>query len=774
MKRSKLYFQIGVAVVLIIICVFFCGGVAYFLYKSDSGSAGVFATLIGIPLTMVIAFVPFVLSKFQKDTLIEKYLNDEHFVDRDIEYTKLTSLLQNDADRIIYINGKFGMGKSLFMKMSCDRINYTDRKRWKSYAAVYFNNNHTKTITQAISDKFCGRLNASVTDISKRLDNATLRKNSILFIDNIYEIDLVECTEFAKAFINCNKNNQVVIAVDSNDDTFHICPGRFGETEIDLLAHSYNIEIEQSERYEISELSNGYPVYARYSVEAYTRGIKVIDYNNLENYIEVLINSLNDLERISLSLIICLSQILQDGVEIKIIFGINNCITRPVIKRLITCSLIDVYKEKIYTDKLISLKCMDFLSEYINESYKKIYQYYKDMSDTSYLALIAALKSDFEYDYSRIKEILHKQYEDNNFYLLIDIGELEFEGKINPHLREDKDCWTYVRYYYLKSLLELGLYDRARAVVDNYDNKFNILNIKDDIDFEYQYLLVDLDHLTNYLKNAITFSDALLKKASNKMQKIKCQYLYAHCLRHIGEDLEQAYAIFTELANDTDYKNDKIKIRSIYSAASIKMFQGDSNYPYENTFDRIEQIMYKDARNEAWKPYVARHKAIYEYKICKHFEKAEQILQETIRSLEVAPLRIKYDIYFELGEIYRMRNNDSSNYEKSFNYYLEAAQFAKRVHDYNLHSNSQLGIMLLNIKYCYEIDNNILRSIISETHKIGLNINYNCAMFVKYLTDNESIPEDVVSYWEKMKYSDLLFLSSKSKSEKCNLKLTVM
>lgn len=82
--------------------------------------------------------------------------------------------------------------------------------------------------------------------------------------------------------------------------------------------------------------------------------------------------------------------------------------------------------------------------------------------------------------------------------------------------------------------------------------------------------------------------------------------------------------------------------------------------------------------------------------------------------------------------------------------------------------------MLLNIKYCYEIDNNILRSIISETHKIGLNINYNCAMFVKYLTDNESIPEDVVSYWEKMKYSDLLFLSSKSKSEKCNLKLTVM
>lgn len=27
------------------------------------------------------------------------------------------------------------MGKTLFMKMSCDRINYADRKKWKSYAA---------------------------------------------------------------------------------------------------------------------------------------------------------------------------------------------------------------------------------------------------------------------------------------------------------------------------------------------------------------------------------------------------------------------------------------------------------------------------------------------------------------------------------------------------------------------------------------------------------------------------------------------------------------
>lgn len=317
MKRSKWFFQIGIVSMLTLICVLFLGCTAYFLYTNNSGIASVFATLMGIPLTIGITLWSFIFSKLQKEVLIERYLNDEHFVDRDAEYVKLMNLIQSGQEKIIYISGNFGMGKTLFMKMSCDRINYADRKKWKSYAAFYYNNNHTKTIMQALSNKFCGQSNTSITDISKRLNNATFKKNSILFIDNIYEIDLIECIEFAKAFINCNKNNQVVIAVDSNNNTFHIYPGKFGETEIKLLAHSYNIKIEQAERCEISELSNGYPVYARYSVEAYTKGIKIVDYNNLENYIEELINSLNNLEKASLSLIICFSQLLQDGVEAK-------------------------------------------------------------------------------------------------------------------------------------------------------------------------------------------------------------------------------------------------------------------------------------------------------------------------------------------------------------------------------------------------------------------------------------------------------------------------
>lgn len=774
MKKAKLYFKKAILIVLASICILFFAITAYFLYKKDSGYAGVFATLMGIPLTIFIAIVPVIFKKWQGNGMVEKQLNDVHFVDRDVEYTKLANLIQCHDDRIIYIAGNFGMGKTLFIKMACDRINYSDKKRWKSYTSFYFNNNHTKGITQSISDKFCGQPNASVLDISKKLHNATLQKNIILFIDSISEIDLNECTEFARAFIKCNRNNQIVIAVDSNDDEFHISPGKFQENEVELLAHSYDIEMKPSDIYEISELSNGYPVYARYSVEAYRKGVKIADYNNLDNYIAKLVDSLNDLEKSSLSLIICLGLLLQDEIETKLLLGVDNRISRRIIRKLATYSLINIYKEKIYTDRLISLKCLECLAEYKNASYEKIYNYFKGMLDTNYIALVAALKSDFSYDHRLIKEILHKQYDDGKFYLLIDIGEIEFAGQINPHLREDKECWMFVRYYYLKSLLELGLYDRAREVVDNYDIQFNLLDIKDDISFEYQYLLVDLDHLTNYLKDAIAFSEGLMQKSTNNLQLAKCQYLFAHCLQHVGEELDRAFAIFTTLADNIDYKDDKIRIRSIYSAASIKMFQGNINYPYEKAFEKIEQIMNADEKNVTWMPYVARHKAIYEYKICKNIDNAEQILLDTIKLLEVTPLRIKYDIYFELADIYRLKECTVNNYESSVNYYLEAAQFAKRSHDYNLESNAQLGLALLNLKYGYDVDIDALRDIIIETHKIGLNINYNNALYVKYLANSETIPKELVSYWKKMQYSDLLSFISKSKSEKYNIKLTVM
>lgn len=66
MKRSKWFFQIGIASMLTLICVLFFGYTAHFLYKNNSGTAGVFATLMGIPLTIGITLWSFIFSKLQK------------------------------------------------------------------------------------------------------------------------------------------------------------------------------------------------------------------------------------------------------------------------------------------------------------------------------------------------------------------------------------------------------------------------------------------------------------------------------------------------------------------------------------------------------------------------------------------------------------------------------------------------------------------------------------------------------------------------------------
>ena len=773
MNKYKLHLLRFLTVLLIISSMILLILLIYSLLIHNQDTASFFVGLIALQLTVLLPLISYVHKIPKKNILIEPKLNDEHFVDRANEYEQLSYLLHNSDERIFYIRGQYGMGKSLFAKMVCDKINFTEKRDWKKYYAYYYNYTKKQKIETAIGEKFCERSNATISEISTYLNRFNLKGKCILFIDNISEIERFEVEEFAKAFIKCYEQNRVVISIDSNEHEFHISPGKFGVQEIALLAESYNHEIEDSDKSKLSNLSNGYPVYARYNVEAFIKGVNILEYGDLEQYIEKLIISLETLEKETLTLIICITTLLQDGIKVQTIYGLDHRIAKPILKKLNTFSLINICKDVIYTDKLIVQKCVEFLSEYKSSSYNKIFTYYKNMNNYEYLALAAALKSDFNFDFNFLISELHKQYQTNNFYLLISLGELEKSGKINPLIRENKEGLFYLRYYYLKSLLELGLYGEARKIVDSYNyqynESFNIKGISSEAEFEYQYILVDLDHLTNHFEDALIFSEALYQKAFNKEQKAQCQYLYAHCIRHMGQDLEYACKVFENLMNDTEYYNDKIRLRSIYSIISIKVFQNDMCFNYEDSFHKIDQIIYSNSKNETWLPYVNRHKAIYAYKKKKNFKEAEKILLDTKAVLEVTSLRIKYDIYFELGEIYRISQIAPDNYAISLKYYEESLDFAQRVGDFNLLSNSEMGILLLNLKYGVAITESTPLNIMEKSKKMKLNINYNSALFIHYLIKNEQIPEGLITYWK-----ELFSLALENKSEQLNLKLTVM
>lgn len=733
--------------------------------------------LCAIAISISGLLIPYILKTTKKTVIFEPKLFDEHFVDRENEYNTIKRLINQQNEKIVYITGERGMGKTSFVKMLCDKVNFHDIKNWKKYSAFYYQHDQKRKIENGISESYKIENNSSIMALSMFFHKYPAKKHCILVIDNINNIEKNDAVEFAKAFINCNRNNNVIIVIDSINKDSNIYPSEFNVPEIQLLANSFNINISEKEQHHLSEMSYGYPVYARFNVEAYSKGKKISDFDDINHYISMLVTSLSPLQQKILSLIITITQMLDTAIPEEELIKIDRIITRAHINDLLLTSLIQIRKEAIFIDNLIGNMCMNYLSEYADESYHKIYTHYINICGCEDLALRAALYADFKIDISFVCNQLELQYKKGNFYLLIEIGKLDNSDKINSHVREDKECWTRIKYFYLKSLLELGLYNEAREIVDNanqyINNKINIMSINTKLDFEYQYALIDLEHLTNHFEDACLFSETLIEKATEQIQSAKCQYLTAHCLRHMGNELDKAYDIFMELGNSKEQIDDKIKLRSLYSAASIKMFQNDLNYSYEETFDQIDDILNADIDNDIWSPYVNRHKAIYTYKIKRNYKGAEKILLKAIKQLEVTALRIKYDIYFELAEVYRLYYDEQDSFGKSIDYYTKAVDYANSVGDINLLSNCQMGIILLQLKYgCYNSDINI-SDIVEKTQKCKLNINYNNAIYIQHLIDCQEISDELIIYWEKLKYADLL-LAAKNKSAKFDLKLTVM
>lgn len=747
------------------------------LYIGNTGYIGGHIALLGISVAILTPILRYLLKTLEEVVAFELKLFDEHFVDRDIEYNTIKRMIHQQNERIIYITGRRGMGKTHFAKMLCDKVNFHDVKEWTKYSAFYYQHDKKQKIEIGLSKLYNLEKSFSIVSLSKFFHTYPAKKHCILIIDNIGNIEKNDAVEFAKAFIGCNTNNVVILVIDSADMDADIYPSKFEISEIQLLADSFNVNIPEKKQQQFSEMSCGYPVYARFNVEAYSKGKDADDFTDMSQYIEKLIEALNPLRQDILSLIIIITQMIHDAISMEELTAIDRRITKACLNDLALTSLIQIHKDKIYVDNLIGNICMGYLSEYIDDNYRRIYTHYVNIYDYNYLALSAALHANCAIDINFVCEQLEVQYNKGNFYLLVTFGKLDSSNKINAHVRENRECWTKVKYFYLKSLLELGLYNEARETVDNanqyFNNCINIMSINSTLDFEYQYALIDLEHLTNHFEDACLFSEALIEKATDQNQSAKCQYLNAHCLRHMGNELDKAYDIFINLGNSNEQIDDKIKLRSLYSAASIKMFQNDLSYSYKKIFEQIDDILNANPDNDIWRPYVNRHKAIYTYTIKQNYRKAEEILLKTIKQLEVTSLRIKYDIYFELAEVYRLYYEEQDSFKKSMEYYKKATDYADSVGDINLLSNCQMGIILLQLKYdCYDSDNNI-DDIIEKTKKCKLNINYNNAIYIQHLLCQQEINDELILYWEKLKYADLSF-TAKNKSAKYNLKLTVM
>lgn len=737
-------------------------------------SVGEIVQIILSLFSIIVAIVGIIFS-IKNYLATEHVLSDSHFVDREKEerllYRYIFHPCQHDSERFIVISGKSGIGKTSLCRKVCDDINFDNRKKWKNVFALYYNNETDKSLSDSILEKYVPD-SKQIISLSKRIHFLRPFHKYILFLDNVDMIKYEKAHDFAISFIKCHCSNYVILAVDTGKNAFDISPGRFCAHEVALLSDSLKIHLPDTEKSLIADESRGLPLLVRYMLRIKQTDPEYDSFSDITGHVIKTILQLNSREKELLAIIIILNAILHHGIDRDFLSVLDSSYkSEALLEKIMLLPVVEEKKGQICTLKEISSIYTREMPDEFEKAYELLYRELIKNEEYENVVLASAVYSHMDVDVKLIVDILTKQYGNGNIYLIIDIFD---ECKtLNPFLLKDKNFMRARDLYYIQSLIKIGQYDKAQKYSDSnkdFGNRKGILGISDDIDFQYQYALIDLDHLTNHFREAALYADMLVKKATNNGDRDKCLYMKAHCMRHMGDNLPEAYNIFMSLGDSVDVAHE-IRIRSLYSAGSIKMFFGDTSYKYDKLFEHIDEIISKDKRNKKWKPYVARHKAIYFLKFKKDYKMAEQVLLRAEKNLETNIQRILYDIYFELAELYRIRaiNDDLA---KSFDYYKKALSFALRENDVNLETSSQMGLHLLSLKYSKMKEDSQIQEILKRTKKNNLEINYQYAEFVRIVESETVFSDSLISYWEKAGYSDLSIAARGKHPE--NIKLTVM
>ena len=147
---------------------------------------------------------------------------------------------------------------------------------------------------------------------------------------------------------------------------------------------------------------------------------------------------------------------------------------------------------------------------------------------------------------------LQEAYERRKFLLFVKLGNLDDAG-ILFEFKSNLDLYNVFRFYYLGSLLQLGEYALAISTLQSYeDSNIPLPSLQrafDESEFEFQYLIIDLHHLSNRFQLALGEIDSLLQEKDKLTENHLCYLLYlkAHCLKHLGNHLEEADYILAQM-----------------------------------------------------------------------------------------------------------------------------------------------------------------------------------------------------------------------------------
>lgn len=721
-----------------------------------------------------------------KEKIVAKYQFDDFFTDRNTEYKKILDFISEKNTKTYYITGENGIGKSMLLKESADRINR--KKRKYKYSALYLNLKNNNNVLNNIKELLNINTSINIEKICRTLKKEW-KKQWVIFIDEVDEISYLSVKEFANSIYNCA---QIKTVISYNGDLNFSTekPSLFLEKDIYELSVKYGLKINDIIIKEIHSLSRGLPVYVRFLLNQYkqSQNVDFVNNSDIRIYIGNIINQqLNLNDKKILSLICCHKKISNNNFCFKDFSEICN--TNNIIK-LINLALVDLKHGYIVAEDDILNICLGHLKDFENDSFVCIYNYYKHKPDKLDLALMALLRTNLEInDTTWIYETIKNKIAYNDFTYIVQLGNLDRQLSINPFLYDDLDLYQFIQISYFNTLLAQGLYTEAENIIESYDftckGRKGILNIESQNDFDIHYSMADLYHLTNRFEDASTYCDLLLSKCNNKNDFNRTTYLKAHCIRHIGKDYHYAIRLFKQITENKENLSisPQIYIRSMYSILSIQMLWNVKKDSLYTSFNTLHELAKTCKDSQILNAYVDRHYLKYLVTYEKNIEKAINIGEEILLSLEKNNSRIKYDYYFELGDLNRLlysKMGTSQLYEKSLRYYSLAIEFAKDRKDYNLESICQLGIILLqwsnkNIKIDSKDIMKIVDKILIETKRKDLFTNRCYAIFIKFYINNEYIPKKIYDTFNTLQFKDLYNSSLlHNAGESFSLKLVVM
>lgn len=753
--------------------------------------------IVNIGMWLATALSGFLYLKLHKTVLKhEVYCRDYHFIDRlderDVLFSFLTS--KDNINSLFFVKGGMCRGKTMLLQRFADDVNHIGFKnefqrqygKAKQYSAYYIAIDQScNNIVQRIGIELCGDEKINTYDrLSVFLKKASYRRKVVLLIDNISKAQSHMATETAHALLYHNTRLKIILGITEDVTSDNLCtltPPLFGEMQISELARIYNRNISFQDRQEIIRISNGIPSYVRMIFQAnkLNSSITLSNIEDIQNIVYLQLEKLGSNNNIA-AFLACLKLCQKQSVpkeELLFLAKASECQLAEVFDAALAREEVSSNGSVVLMDTMVAECCRKIIPYY--EFLLKIYRFYKEKNPKNDIVLTTLLiLPDLQSDLS--KDILEIAYEEKKYSLFAWLGELDKNRELKA-LYNKPEVYNVFRYFYLCSLLQLGEYSLAIDTLKCYEQSNILLPSLRASDssagFEMQYLFIDLHHLSNQFELALGEIEAVLANINIQPEnKYRLLYLKAHCLKHLGKQLQEADCILKGLEKEK-IPND-LYIKVLYSQLAIHLFWGDNTYDYKSIINRLNDAFIAEITPE--KLHAMRHFAHYLWKRDGSVVDALKIIDEGLKILEKSRWRIIYDYYFEKAEWMRIQNTEAqmiiNNTSTIIDFYEKAIQFAKENQDINLACCAWLGKILTQLM---EQDQSTfwrkeqLKTLDEEYIKMeqaGLEINRAYITYMKALLSNEQPSEEFICYCKTNRYYDL----SQHIAQNKPLKLTVM